>query len=66
MERGTGELNALAELRQTLGAPAFSIVTIDEVSEYLLGRKIEGKVVLDNEMHAKIRAYRAEFGGKTG
>ena len=32
MERGTGELNALAEVRESLGAPTFAIVTIDEVT----------------------------------
>jgi orotate phosphoribosyltransferase len=66
MERGTGELNALAELRQTLGAPAFAIVTIDEVTQYLHGRKIDGQVVLDDETRTRIQAYRAQYGGKTG
>jgi hypothetical protein len=32
MERGAGELNALAEIRQSLSAPTFAIVTIDEVT----------------------------------
>ena len=65
MERGTGELNALAELRQTLGAPAFAIVTIDEVTQHLHGRKIDGQVVLDDETRTRIEAYRAQYGGKT-
>jgi len=54
MERGTGKLNALAEVERTLGAPAFAIVTID------------GRVVIDEEIYARIQQYRAEYGGETG
>jgi orotate phosphoribosyltransferase len=65
MERGTGELNALAEIRKELGAPAFAIVTIDEVTGWLRGRTIDGKVVIDEATHARIEQYRREYGGKT-
>jgi len=64
MERGTGELNALAEIRRELGAPAFAIVTIDEVTTWLRGRTIDGKVVIDDATHARIEQYRREYGGK--
>ena len=64
MERGTGELNALAEVRQSLGAPAFAIVTIDEVTAWLRGRAVDGKVVIDDATHARIEQYRREYGGK--
>ena len=64
MERGTGELNALAEVRQSLGAPAFAIVTIDEVTAWLRGREVDGKVVIDDATHARIEQYRREYGGK--
>jgi len=57
MERGTGELNALAEVRQSLGAPAFAIVTIDEVTAWLRGRAVDGKVVIADP-HS-LRAWRA-------
>ena len=65
MERGTGELNALAEVRETLGAPTFAIVTIDEVTSHLRGRTIDGKVVIDDPTFARIEQYRRDFGGKT-
>jgi orotate phosphoribosyltransferase len=65
MERGTGELNALAEVRESLGAPTFAIVTIDEVTGWLRGRTIDGKVVIDDATHARIEQYRREYGGKT-
>lgn len=64
MERGSGELNALGELRQTLGAPAFAIVTIDEVTQWLRGRKIDGRVVLDQDTYQRVQEYRREYGGK--
>ena len=64
MERGTGELNALAEIRRELGAPAFAIVTIDEVTAWLRGRTIDGKVVIDDATHARIEQYRRDYGGK--
>lgn len=64
MERGTGELNALAEVRQSLGAPAFAIVTIDEVTAWLRGRAVDGKIVIDDATHARIEQYRREYGGK--
>lgn len=66
MERGTRELNALAEVGQTLGAPAFAIVTIDEVTSWLRGRTIDGRVVIDEETYARIQGYRAEYGGRAG
>jgi len=66
MERGTGKLNALAEVERTLGAPAFAIVTIDEVTSWLRGRTIDGRVVIDEEIYARIQQYRAEYGGETG
>jgi orotate phosphoribosyltransferase len=66
MERGTGKLNALAEVEGTLGAPAFAIVTIDEVTSWLRGRTVDGRVVIDDEIFARIQQYRAEYGGETG
>ena len=66
MERGTGELNALAEVRQSLGAPTFAIVTIDEVTGWLRGREVDGKVVIDEATHTRIEQYRREYGGKQG
>jgi orotate phosphoribosyltransferase len=65
MERGTGELNALAELEALLAAPAFAIVTIDDAVAALRGKLVDGKAVLDEETHQRILAYRREYGGKS-
>src|SRR5262249_47645793 len=66
MERGTGELNALAEIRQALGLRAFAIVTLDEVVSHLHGRAVDGHVVLDDATYERVLAYRAQYGGKQG
>ena len=63
MERGTGTQNALAELRDAFGFNAFAIVTIEEVMEYLKGRSLDGRVVLDEALYAKMQEYRAQYGG---
>lgn len=64
MERGTGELNALAELEAMLKAPAFAIVTIEEAVAALRGKTIDGNPVLDDETYERVLAYRREYGGK--
>ena len=55
-ERGTGELSAVRQLEQELGAPVHAIVTLDDVIEYLE----------ETGEHAEhldaVRAYRAEHG----
>ena len=38
MERGTGTLSAVQEVRRTLGLPVASIATLDDVVAYLRGR----------------------------
>jgi orotate phosphoribosyltransferase len=55
-ERGTGELSAVRQLEQEIGAPVHAIVTLDDVIEYLeeTGEHTEH---LD-----AVRAYRAEHG----
>jgi len=65
MERGTSELNALAELERLLAAPAFAIVTIDEAVAALRGKLLDGKAVLDDETHQRVLSYRREYGGKS-
>ena len=63
MERGQGTLNALTELKREFAMETFAIVTIIEISEYLRGREIDGKVVLTDELYEMIQVYRAQYGG---
>jgi orotate phosphoribosyltransferase len=63
-ERGTGEETALAEIRRTYEMPAFAIVTIEEIMAHLLGREVDGRVVLDAATHDRMVAYLAEHAGR--
>jgi len=62
MERGTGTRGALAELREEFSIPAFSIVSLSEIVECLHNREIDGKVVLNDEILARIQEYRKLYG----
>lgn len=61
-ERGTGERGALQELAATYGMKTYALLTIDEIMEDLRGREVDGRVVLDEETHARLLAYRAQYG----
>ncbi|MFN0059191.1 MAG: orotate phosphoribosyltransferase [Planctomycetota bacterium] len=62
MERGTGDATALEELSTTYAMPTFAIVNIDEIMSDLRGRRIDGRVVIDDAAYARLVAYRAEYG----
>ncbi len=62
MERGKGEKSALAQIREEFGFKTCAIVTMAEVREYLLNREINGSVLINDEMNARIDAYYAEYG----
>ncbi|MCG8636019.1 MAG: orotate phosphoribosyltransferase [Desulfobacterales bacterium] len=61
-EKGKTDKNALAEVADTLGIPIFAIVTIAEIIAFLHNREINGQVVLDDDMKAKIEAYLDTYG----
>lgn len=48
-EKGQGNRSALQELRDEFGIKTFSIVTLDEIVEYLRNNKIDGKIIIDDE-----------------
>jgi len=64
MERGTGEVTTLQELRETLGLKVYPIVTVLEVIECLHNRKLDGCVVITDEIREKMEGYLAEYGGR--
>ena len=64
MEKGKGENSALAEISELYGFPTTAIVTMDEVSEYLYGKEVNGKVIIDDEMMKSIKAYYEQYGAK--
>jgi orotate phosphoribosyltransferase len=64
MERGTTDKSALDEIRDDFGMKTFSIVNMAEVVEYLYGRKVNGKVLIDDEMKSRIEDYYKIYGAK--
>ncbi len=63
-ERGSGDKNALLDVEERLGIPIFAIVTISDIIEFLHNRDINGTVVLDDAMKAKIEDYLNTYGAK--
>lgn len=61
MERGTGELSTLHELRERYGIDVYPIVTVREVIDVLSGGDAR---VLDDRMVERMEAYLAQYGGK--
>jgi orotate phosphoribosyltransferase len=64
MERGTGAQSGLQELADAYGLRTCALVTIDDIMTHLLNRPIDGRVVLDDAVHARLLAYREEYGAK--
>lgn len=62
-ERGSGEVSALREIRETLGMRTLSIVTIDEVIEHLRTHQVGGKNLIDDALYARVLEYRKAYGG---
>ena len=63
-ERGSGERTALRELEAEFGMPCFAIATIDEIVA-VLAREVHGtRPRLDDALVARIREYRARYGGR--
>ncbi len=56
-ERGKGDKGALDEIKDLYGFDTNAIVSMDEVVEYLVDKKI-----IDDELKARIDAYYAEYG----
>ncbi len=64
MERGKTEQSALDEIREVYGIQTGAIVTMQEVVKYLYNKPCHGKVVIDDEMKARIDQYYEEYGVK--
>lgn len=64
MERGKGTQCALDEIKELYGIETAAIVTMKDVVDCLYNNEIDGKVVIDDEMLASIRAYFAQYGAE--
>lgn len=63
-ERGKGENTALEEVSELYGFPTAAIVSMEEVVSYLYKKEVKGKVLIDDEVKARIDAYYKEYGVK--
>ena len=65
MEVGKGGVTtAQKEIEARYGFPVASIVSMAEVVEVLHNHEIDGKVVIDDELKARIDAYYEQYGVK--
>jgi orotate phosphoribosyltransferase len=56
------EGNAVDEFVEETGVPVHVIANISDAFEYLHGRKIGGKVAVDDKLYAAFKKYRDEYG----
>lgn len=61
-EKGKGDQCALDEIKDLYGFETEAIVTMDEVVEALYNKEVNGQVLINDEMKARIDAYYAEYG----
>lgn len=65
MEVGRGgEVTAQREIQERYGFPVASIVSMAEVTEHLLNREVGGRVVIDDEVKARLDAYYERYGAR--
>ena len=64
MERGQGTRSALAEIAEKYQMKTTAIVTMQEVKDYLYGREIGGRVLIDDAMKSAIEAYYEQYGAE--
>ncbi len=61
-EKGSGDKNALKEVEENLDIPIFAIVTITDIKNFLINRKINDKIVINDAMVKRIDAYLDKYG----
>ena len=61
---GDRSKSALDEVRDVYGFKTGAIVSMEEVSEYLYNREIDGRVVINNDIMKSINEYYEQFGVK--
>lgn len=64
MEKGKTDQCALDEIRDVYGIETAAIVTMDEVIEHLYNKPCNGRIVIDDEVKARIDQYYEEYGAK--
>ena len=61
MERGQGGKTTIQEIKDDFGITTYPIVNTLDIIDYLHNRKVDGKVVIGDDMRKKMEAYMAEY-----
>ena len=61
MERGTGELSAVQEVKRDFGFEVFPIVTVRDIIACLHNRNVDGTVYIDDGMKTRMEDYMGEY-----
>ena len=61
MERGTQNKAAIQEIYDEFGITAYPIVTVREIIDTLHNVPVDGKIVIDDAMRARMEAYLEEY-----
>lgn len=61
MERGQGNQTAIQEIEEEFGIKAYPIVTVREIIDMMYNVPLDGKVIIDDEMKARMEAYLNEY-----
>jgi len=64
MERITGELSAVQQVKQDYGINVYPIVTVRDIIEHLYGREVDGRVLIDDAVKLKMENYLVQYGAK--
>lgn len=59
-----GKMSALDEIKEKYGFDTNAIVTMNDVTEYLYNKEIDGKVVIDDSLKSQIDSYYDKYGVK--
>lgn len=61
MEKGYEGLTAIQEIKRDFGIEVHAIVTVLDILEHLYKREIDGKVIITDELKARMEAYISEY-----
>ncbi len=61
MERGQGGKTTIQEIKDDFGIDTYPIVNTLDIITYLHNRQVDGKVIIDDAMRAKMEAYMEKY-----
>lgn len=64
MERGSGELSALDEVRRDYGINTYALVTVRDIINTLHNRPVDGKIYIDDATREAMEKYLEQYGAK--